>query len=350
MAHRSTRRPTRTIGLDVSDLTTSFCVLDDDGSAVERGRCPTTAEGLRAELGSRPRARVALEATTHSPWIARLVAELGHQPVVAHPAAAARLADRIRKTDERDAEMLARTARLDPKLLAPIQHRTAQQQQDRALLLSRDRLVRLRASLVLFVRGSVKPLGGRIRGLTTRSFGRKALEQIPKGLRPALVPQLQVIEEISRQIARLDRQIATVARQRYPQTALLRQVDGVGPVTALAYVLTIHDPDRFTVERVASYLGLVPRRNQSGQYDPDLPITRAGDRFVRRLMIQCAQHMLGPHGKDSALRRWGLALKARGSAGSGQRAAVAVARRLAGVLLALWKTGAVSRPAQLASP
>ncbi len=342
--HATAELCTTTIGLDLGDLSTTLCRLDAGGAVVERATLPTTAPALRERLGDIPRARVALEATTHSPWISRLLTELGHEVIVAHPVAAARLADRLRKTDRRDAESLARTARLDPQLLSPVQHRSEQQQHDHALIVARGHLVAERARLVHFVRGTVKASGGRIRGLTTSTFGRKALEQIPQGLRPGLVGVLAVLNELSRQIAQHDRLIETIGKERYPQTELLRQVDGVGPITALAYVLTVQDPSRFTRGKVAGYLGLVPRRLQSGERDPQLPITRAGDRLTRRLLVQCGHHILGPFGKDCDLRRWGLTIAARGGRGARQRAAVAVARRLAGLLWALWKTGAVYQP------
>lgn len=342
--HATAELPVTTIGLDLGDLTTALCRLDVAGEVVERTTLPTTAAALRERFGEQPRARVALEATTHSPWISRLLAELGHEVLVAHPAAAARLASPLRKTDRRDAESLARAARLDPRLLAPVRHRSEVQQHDYSLIVARDHLVRERARLVHFVRGTVKASGGRIVGLGKRTFGSAALPQIPQGLRPALVGVLAVLLELNRQIAAHDRLIEALGKERYPQTAILRQVDGVGPLTALAFVLTIQDPGRFARGQVAAYLGLVPRRSQSGERDPQLSITRAGNPLVRRLLVQCAHRVLGPFGKDSDLRRWGLAIAARGGRGARQRAAVAVARRLACLLCALWKTGEVYQP------
>lgn len=350
MSHPSKALSGTTIGLDVGDRRSRLCVIDAQAQVRQRRWVSSTREGLHAELQGRPRALVVLEAGTHSPWMSRLIHELGHDVHVAHPVKAANLMKSKLKTDDRDAEQLARLGRSDREMLgAPVRHRSEQQQQDRALLLSRDRLVRARASLALFVRGSVKPVGARIGSITTAAFGRKALEQIPQGLRPALVPQLEVAKELSRQIAELDRLIEATARLRYPQTEQLRQVHGVGPITSLAFVLTIHDPRRFNAETVAAYLGLVPAKKQSGEYDPQLPITHAGDRMTRRLLIECAQSILA-RGQDCDLRRWGHALAHRGGAGAGQRAAVAVARRLAGLLLALWKTGETYKPLRTLEP
>jgi len=305
---------------------------------------PSTKAALLARFGEIAPARIALEATTHSPWMGRVLSSLGHEVIVAHPLAASRLADPLRKTDPRDAELLARAARLDPSLLHAVRHRTEQEQADRAVLIARDQLVRIRARLVHFSRGIVKASGARIEGLSPRIFGAQALPQVPEGLQPALVPLLEQLQQLTVHINTFDRQLERIAQQRYPHTALLTQVRGVGTLTALAFVLTIQDPQRFGRRRVAAYLGLVPRRRQSGVVDPRLSITKAGDGLVRRLLVQCAHYILGPFGQDCDLRRVGLRLLAQGGRRSRQRAAIAVARRLAVLLAVLWKTQAVYRP------
>ena len=137
---------------------------------------------------------------------------------------------------------------------------------------------------------------------------------------------------------------------RYPATAALRQLRGVGPLTSLAFVLTIDDPQRFAHSRmVGPYLGLVPRRQQSGERDPELHITRAGDQFLRKLLVECAQYMLGAFGEDCDLRRWGLRLAGEGSRARKRRAVVAVARKLATLLHHLWVSGEAYEPLRQAA-
>jgi transposase len=139
--------------------------------------------------------------------------------------------------------------------------------------------------------------------------------------------------------------IEQLCQEHYPETHHLRQVSGVGPITALAYVLTLDDPDRFRKSReVAPALGLVPKRDQSGDRDPQLRITKTGDSYLRRLLVGSAQYILGPFGPDCDLRRWGLKLAQRGGKNAKKRAVVAVARKLAVLLHHLWVTGEVYDP------
>jgi transposase len=156
---------------------------------------------------------------------------------------------------------------------------------------------------------------------------------------------LETITQLSEQIHELDRRVEQIARKGYPETDVLRQVPGVGSLTALCYVLTLEDPSRFPTSRdVGAYVGLVPKRRSSGQRDPQLGITRAGDRMLRRLLVQAAHYTLGPFGPDTDLRRWGEKLAARGGTNAKKRAIVAVARKLAVLLHSLWSTGEVYEP------
>jgi len=197
--------------------------------------------------------------------------------------------------------------------------------------------VRTRAQLVNHVRGAVNAVGARLPACSTPAFAGRVAAAVPEGLRPALTPLLDAIAELSRRIRAFDREIEQVAGARYPETVRLRQVAGVGPLTALCYVLTLEDPHRFARSRaVAPYLGLCPRQDQSGERRAQLRITKAGDGMTRRLLVSAAQYILGPFGPDTALRRWGLALQQRGGRFPKQRAVVAVARKLAGLLHSLW--------------
>jgi transposase len=334
-----------TIGIDVSDKYSRVCVLDSSGAIVEEGRVATTGPAFRRRFGAAPPARVALEAGAQSAWISRLLAEAGHEVIVANPRRLRLIYENDKKSDRVDAEWLARVARLDATLLAPIRHRESESQAALALLRARDALVRARTQLVNHVRGTVKVFGLRLPRCSTHSFVRQITPNLPANLSPFLAPVLAAIETLSREIREYDRRVATMADASYPETHRLRQVPGVGPVTALTYVLTLEDPHRFPSSRaVGSYLGLRPRQRDSGAAEPQLRITKAGDGAVRRLLVGCAHYILGPFGPDSDLRRWGLRLALRGGKTAKKRAVVAVARKLAVLLHRLWVTGATYEP------
>lgn len=337
--------PAQTLGLDVGDQYTAVCVLDAAGTRVETARIRTTRPALEGRLRAAPRSRVVLETGTHSPWVSRLAAACGHEVIVANARRLRLISENVSKSDDVDAETLARVGRLDPALLAPVQHRTAETQADLAVLRARDALVRVRTLLVNHVRGAVKAVGGRVPACSAPSFAGRAAEVIPPTLVPALTPLLAQIEALTKGIRQYDAAIAALAATRYPATRQLRQVGGVGPLTALCYVLVIEDPARFAKSRtVGAYLGLRPRQDQSGASARQLRITKTGDSLLRRLLVGSAQYILGPFGADCDLRRWGLALAARGGKNAKKRAVVAVARKLAVLLHALWQTRASHEP------
>jgi transposase len=349
-AHRLTKAalgagPNRTVGVDLGDRTSHFCVLDEGGMVVERGKVQTTREGFQKRFEGVTRMRIALEVGTHSPWVSRLLKELGHEVLVANPRKTRLIYQNRGKQDPVDAEALARIARLDPKLLYAVEHRPESVAQDLAVLRARDALVRTRTLLVNHVRGAVKATGHRVKKCSTRTFSDQAVDQIPPEVREALSSVLTTIEVVSTQILALDRRIRELGKKKYPETVVLRQVGGVGPIVALAYVLTLEHPSRFRKSRaVGPYLGLVPARSQSGDSDPQLRITKEGDSFLRRLLVQSAQYILGPFGPDCDLRRFGQALSVRGERNAKKRAVVAVARKLAVLLHRLWRTGEVYDP------
>jgi transposase len=340
-----------TIGLDLGDRVSDDAVLNAGGEVVTRGRVPTDQAGLTAWLGSLPPAVVVLEVGTHSPWVSRLVEALGHTALVANARKVKAVTAATRKSDRVDAEMLARLGRADPQLLAPITHRGVEAQVDLAQVRARDALVRARTLLINHVRGALKSLGYRApAGITSHTFAVKVASQMPAALQSALTGVVTVIGELTQQIRNSDRALEARAQSRYPETATLRQVTGVGVLTALSFVLTVEDPARFATSRsVGAYFGLVPRRHQSGRRDPQLRITKTGDRMVRRLLVNAAQYILGPFGPPCDLRRWGETLMSRGGASAKQRAVVAVARKLATVLHRLWVSGAPYEPVRMAA-
>jgi len=334
-----------TIGVDLGDQYSQLYVVDAAGTCVETGRVRTTRAGLERWFARQAPARVVLEAGTHSPWASRALQALGHEVLVANPRTLRGLYENDSKDDRVDAEYLARVGRLDPALLKPITHRGAAAQADLAVLHARDALVRTRTQLISHTRGVVKALGGRLPRCSAEAFARRASGDVLAELQPALAPVLAQVQQVTAAIRAFDRELERRCAEQYPATARLRQVSGVGPVTALAYVLVLEDPRRFARSRaVGAYLGLRPRRSQSGERDPQLGITKGGNPFRRRLLVQGAQYILGPRGPDCDLRRHGERIAARGGKNAKKRAVIAVARKLAVLLHRLWISGAVYEP------
>ena len=333
-----------TVGLDVGDRHSWFCVLDETGAVAVEGRIRTTAEALNEHFTRWARSRLVLEAGTSSAWISRLARAAGHEVIVANPRELRKIHQSDRKNDRSDARVLARMARFDPQLLAPITHRSAAMQNDLAVVRARDVLVRARTQCVNAVRGLVKTAGGRLTTCGTECFARKAAAQLPSGLESALEPMLKTIEALTEQIRAYDRVIDELA-SRYPATEVLRQVTGVGALTAVTYALTLGDSSRFGSSRdIGAYLGLVPRQHDSGNHVSQLSITKAGNTLLRRLLVGSAHYILGVHGPDCDLRRYGERLMTRGGKNAKKRAIVAVARKLAVLLHRLWVNGEVYDP------
>ena len=339
-------RPNVISGVDVSDRYSSYYSIAADGEVIEEGRVRTTPSAMEAHFGG-PRRRVVLEVGPHSPWLSRLLEELGHEVIVANARMVALIHSNPKKRDPVDAEALARLGRVDPKLLYPIEHRSEQAQTDLGVIRARDAVVRARTGLINHVRGSVKSMGARLPASSAEGFVAKAREHLPEAVRAGLEPILETIQTLSRQIRFYDKQIEALCEERYPETVVLRQIKGVGPITALTFCLVIGDPARFPNSRaVGAYVGLTRRHDDSGQSEPELRITKAGDAFLRRLLVQSAHYILGRFGPDTDLRRWGLRYIERGGSSSTakKKAAVAVARKLAVVLHRLWSTGEVYEP------
>ena len=334
-----------TIGLDLGDRSIWYCVLDESGQIQVEQRVGTNAEALREVFGELPHSRIGLEIGTHSPWISRLLSELGHEVIVAN-ARKVRLIGESRKKDDRlDAQTLARLARIDPELLYPVKHRSVQAQADLMMIRARAGLVRARTALVNTARGLAKSYGERLRECNVRNMNPEKAEGLSPELQSALEPLLAGIESVSEQIREYNERIEKLAQQSYPQVALLKQVKGVGTLIALTFLLTLEDPHRFNKSRdVGCYLGLQPGRRNSGQREPQMHISKAGDPYLRTLLVQGAQHILGPFGVDCDLRRWGLKLAERGGKSGKKRAIIATARKLAVLLHHLWVSGEVYEP------
>lgn len=336
-------------GVDLGDRESRVVILDAEGEVGESWSVRTRPEDFRRAFGGLPRLRIAMETGSPSRWASRLLEELGHEVLVGHARQLRLIHGGHTKSDRLDAEKLARLVRLDPKLLNPVYRRSDQGQSDLLLCRARGHLVQCRTKLANLVRGSVKSFGIRLGRCTVEQLARTARAKLSEGLRETLDPVLDQLEELTRRIRGYDHRIEEVAQARYPVTAQLRQVNGVGPVTSLAYVVAVEDPDRFAgSRRVGSYFGLRPGRDQSGDQDVPQRITKAGNPFVRGLLLQCAHYMLGAHGKDSDLRRYGLRIASRGGKIAKRKALVAVARKLAVLLHRLWITGEVYDPLRVA--
>jgi transposase len=334
-----------TIGLDLSDISGLYVVISARGELVREGRVTLSRTGIETVFSARQPCRIALEVGTHSPWVSRALAELGYEVLVANACQVGLIARSSKKTDRVDAETLARAARFDPALLKPIRHRGEQAQADLAMLRARKALLESRTRLIVSARGMVKAVGGRLAKCSADSFASKAKDQLPQMLRPALEPMLDAIAQLTEQVHSMTRNLKQLAQERYPETALLSQVHGVGLICSLTYVLTLEEPTRFRRSRqVGAYLGLVARQHESGEQRPQLHITKSGDVYLRSVLVQSAQHILGPFGKDSDLRRWGLRLADTGSKMRKNKAIIAVARKLCVLLHHLWLTGEVYEP------
>jgi transposase len=347
---KETRRQPRdyhaVVGLDLGDRQTHYCVLDLDGELTVEGAVATKEASLRVQFEGKARMRIALEAGPHSPWISRLLVELGHDVIVTNPRNLRMISASDSKNDPADARLLARLAHVGPELLSPIQPRSEKTQEDLALVRARDVAVQSRTKVINAVRGIMKSMGHRLPKSSTLTFARKAKEACPEALQPALLPLLRVIEELTREIELYEKLVAKKAETEYPETSAIRTIHGVGPLTALAFVLILNNNrNRFRRSRdVGCYIGLRPKQPESGQRAPQLGITKAGDSLLRRLATQSAQYVLGPFAKDSALRRWGLSLALRGGKNAKKRAVIAVARKLVILMHRIWVTQDVYEP------
>jgi transposase len=335
----------KVIGMDLGDKKNVIVVFDEEGKEGVKTSISNTAAQVQKFFAQHPGAVVVIEAGTHSPWISRLLSSMGHEVCVGNPRKLRAIWDADDKSDERDARILAMMYRLEPRLLHAIQHRGEQAQADLEMIKARDALVRTRAGLVNHARGTVKAMGHRLPSCSVEAFGARAPAAIPTIMRDALSPIIETITALSQQIKELDKRIRYLCQDRYPETKYLLAVAGVGPITALAFVLTIETPDRFQKSRtVGAYLGLTPRRDQSGETDKQMHITKAGNRYLRRLLVGCAQYILGAFGPDCDLRRYGTRIAARGGKRAKKCAAVAVARKLAVKLHRLWADTAEYQP------
>jgi transposase len=334
-----------TVGVDLGDQWSHYCILGLEGETLAEGQLRTTQQHIAEFFQALHAARVVFEVGTHSPWVQEVLCGCRHEVLVANPRLMEGSKRRKRKNDRIDANKLARLGRIDPQSLHPMRHRSKEVRQDLVVLRARDALVAARTELINATRGLVKSIGARLPKCSSPSFAQKVEEAVPVEIREALLPLVRMAAALSECIQGYDEKIEKLGREKYGHTALLRQVKGVGPLTALAYVLTLENPERFVKSRdVGPYLGLVPKQEDSGESQPQLGISKTGDTMVRKLLVGSAQYILGRFGPDTDLRRYGLRLCERGGKNAKKRAAVAVARKLAVLLHCLWVSGEVYEP------
>jgi transposase len=334
-----------TIGIDLGDKASRYCVLNGTGEVTEESSVPTSKKGMMQMFGSLRRCRIAMEVGPHSPWVSRLLSGLGHEVIVANARQVKLISSSSRKNDRLDAQVLARLARMDPQLLRPIQHRNEQAQVHLLEISARAGLMEARTSLVNAARGLVKALGERLPKCDPDQLGVEQLKSLPPPLQEALRPLLQEVESLTEKIRVYDERIEQIARNDYPETQLLKQIKGVGTLIALTFVLTVGDAGRFESSRdVGCYLGLRPKQSDSGDSQPQLRITKEGDTYLRTILVQGAHYIISARGPDTDLKRWGLKLAERGGKNAKKRAVVAVSRKLAVLLHRLWITGEVYEP------
>src|ERR1039457_6738179 len=337
-----------TVGLDLGDRSSRYCILNEAGEKASEDQLPTTKAGLDSLLAKMAPCRIALEVGTHSPWVSRHLAAMGHEVIVAKPRKVRLITQSVKKNDRMDAEQLARLARVDPQLLAPIRHRGPEAQGDLAVIRARAELVDCRTALINAARGLTKPMGERLKSCDADYVKESLADGLSEATQQVIRPLLKSVEEMTKQIGVYDKAIQEIEK-RYPETKVLKQVNGVGTLIALTFILTLEDAERFEHSRdVGPYLGLTRKLRDSGESQPELGISKAGDELLRRLLVQGAHCILRDGAPDSDLKVWGMAMLQNGgkkvSKARKKKAVVAVARKLAVLLHRLWATGEVYDP------
>lgn len=341
------------IGFDIGDAKSVAVSLDrKTGEICQLPPVRTTKKGLSEFYDSLAEpVTLILEASGPSRWIAIAGRQRGHDVFVADPRRLAAVTQNPRKSDERDAEMLARLGASDLGLLHETWVREQLMAEELAVVRMRDAAVAARTLLVNAARSQAKSLGERLPSCSTTSFAKRAPVDLAVALKPVLDPTFTAIAAMTAAIKEYDERISAICEQRLVAKRLAEQLPGVGELTALCFVLVIGDPSRFrNVRDVAAYLGLVPRRAQSGSSDPQKGISKTGNGLLRRLLVQCAHYILGHFAAGSDLRNAGLALAARGAKRGKKKAVIAVARKLAVLMLSLWKSGEAYEPLRNAKP
>lgn len=334
-----------TVGMDLGDRISDVCGLTASAEVLFEKRVLTNPSAMETFFAALTPTRVVIEVGAHSRWIRALLHRLAHQVIVADARRVGLVAKGSSKTDKKDARLLALLGMGVPHLLGSVHHRSEATQAELAQLKSRDTLIQERTRLINRIRGLVKAFGSRLPSISARAFHRKGWDLIPVMLQAACKPLFDQLRFLDLNLRRLDKQIEKLA-ERHGETQLFQTVKGVGPITSLAFSLILEDPRRFAKSReVGPYVGLNPQQRESGKCKPQLGISKSGNRYLRRLLVQCAHYILSSRNKvDSDLRRWGLEYCRRGGKNAKKRAVTAVARKLAIILHRMWVSGEPYRP------
>jgi transposase len=333
---------TEYVGLDVSKEETAFCVKDGEGKVLASGKVATDPAAILAMLKKHclyP-SRIVMETGTLSGWLARELRKRGISiDVIDARQAHAVMRLQHNKTDAKDADLLAEIARTG--FCRPVAVKSEAAQEGRGFLKARAHLVRLRRDTENTIRGLLGSLGIRFPKGSGKLAGRvrEALAERPE-LSPMIAPLLSMVAALKHEIERLDKAVMVRAKDD-PSCRLLMTAPGVGPVTALAFVATIGDAERFANSRaVGAYVGLTSRRWQSGEMDYSGRISKHGDAMLRALLFEAANSLLTVVRKPHPLKDWARRVRKRTSH---KKACVALARKLAVVLHRMLITGEAFR-------
>ena len=340
MSKCSTKNQKVYVGFDVSEKKIeifSVCGTKTINGRVQISNEPDAIREFLSIFEEPKNVCVVMETGTHSLWMSELIKELGFEVIVAHARDLALIYHSEKKNDRLDAEKLARLAQADKKLLHPVEHMTMERQDDLMVIKARDLVVKQKSQILCTIRGLLRSHGCKmIEAQYTAAGLKKCYSDLPAEVGSVLAPLLQQICYLDLAIKEYDRQVKKLCK-KYPETDILRQIPGVGELTALAIVLIVGNPRRFkTSARLCAYLGLVPKQDQSGNTDKQLGITKKGNKLGRRLLIQAAHYIMGPFGTESRLRSFGLRIQSRGGNSAKMKSFVAVARKLVTVMFALW--------------
>ena len=340
MSNSSTKRQKIYIGFDVSEEKIVIFAVCGSKMSDRCTQIKNDPEAIKQFLSCFPdpkRICIVMETGTHSLWMSELIKKLGFEVIVAHARDLALIYGSDKKNDKLDAEKLARLAQADKKLLHPVEHMTLKRQADLMVVKARDLIVRQRIQTINSIRGFLRSCGCKmVEAEYTADSLKKCCSALPAEIKPAIAPLLQHLCYCDRVIKDYDRQIRKLCK-KYPETDILRQIPGVGELTALSFVLIVGDPKRFqNAARLCAYLGLVPRQDQSGDTDKQLGITKKGNKLGRRLLVQAAHYIMGPFGKECRLRSFGMRIQSRGGNAAKLKSYAAVARKLVTVMFALW--------------
>lgn len=344
MSNPNTENEKIYVGMDVSQKTFEVFVIQGEKCSQKTLKIANSKESISKFFSKLPvhDCVVILETGTHSHWMSELISSLGAEVIVADARKLRFIWGSENKSDARDAEMLARIGKFDRKLLYQTRPLTREEQEDLLLVKIRGALIKKRTAMVNEIRGWLRSIGEDDCGLTPENMSKEFYQRLSPKLKKMFAPYIKVLAQLHAQIRQYDKLLEKECA-KHPETKIMRQVNGVGPITALTFFLLVRDPKRFKDGRqLSAYFGLVPRRDQSGEIDKQLGITKAGNHLMRTTLVQAANYILGHFGEDCDLREFGLRICARGGTIARRKAKVAIARKLCSVLLTLWKNSDIS--------